>query len=129
EYRLRRCDGVYRWVLARGTPRFTPAGEFAGFVGLCMDVTDRKEATERVRESEARFRTLAETFPQLAWTIDPSGRCDYLSRQWGDYTGIPTREHLGTGWLATAHPDDRDRVTRRWAESAAAAADFDMEFR
>jgi PAS domain S-box-containing protein len=52
EYRLRRRDGVYRWVLARGTPRFTPSGAFAGFVGLCMDVTDRKLADEAVRRSE-----------------------------------------------------------------------------
>ena len=41
EYRLRHKDGVYRWVLARGTPRFNPSGGFAGFVGLCLDVTDR----------------------------------------------------------------------------------------
>jgi PAS domain S-box-containing protein len=52
EYRLRRHDGIYRWVLARGTPRFTPSGAFAGYVGLCMDVTDRKRADEAVRRSE-----------------------------------------------------------------------------
>jgi PAS domain S-box-containing protein len=50
EYLLRRHDGEYRWVLARGTPRFTPSGGFAGFVGLCLDITDRRRAEDRLRE-------------------------------------------------------------------------------
>ncbi len=49
EYRLRRHDGVYRWILDRGTPRFTPSGEFVGFIGSCVDITDRREAEERMR--------------------------------------------------------------------------------
>jgi PAS domain S-box-containing protein len=50
EYRLRRHDGAYRWILDRGTPRFTPAGEFVGFIGSCVDITDRREAEDRTRE-------------------------------------------------------------------------------
>jgi len=59
EYRLRRHDGVYRRVMAHANPRFTPTGAFSGFVGLCLDVTDRLEAEEKVRRSE---RNLADFF-------------------------------------------------------------------
>jgi PAS domain S-box-containing protein len=50
EYRLRRHDGEYRWILDRGAPRFTPAGEFAGFIGSCVDITDRIRAEQETRE-------------------------------------------------------------------------------
>ena len=50
EYRLRRYDGEYRWVLDSGVPRFNRDGSFAGFIGSCVDVTDRKLAEEALLE-------------------------------------------------------------------------------
>lgn len=57
EYRLRRHDGLYRWMLSRGLPRFSAAGAFAGFIGSCIDVSDRRLAEEAV--AEARDRAVA----------------------------------------------------------------------
>jgi PAS domain S-box-containing protein len=74
EYLLRRRDGAFRWVLARGTPRFTPQGAFAGFVGLCLDVTDRREALDEVRRSEAFRRSVFENSPDCLKIIDLDGR-------------------------------------------------------
>ncbi len=59
EYRLRRHDGEYRWVLDRGVPRFTSQGEFAGYIGACVDVSARKRAVEQLRLSHERQRDLA----------------------------------------------------------------------
>jgi PAS domain S-box-containing protein len=59
EYRLRRHDGEYRWVLDRGVPRFTPQGEFAGYIGACIDVSARKRAGRQLRLSRKRQRSLA----------------------------------------------------------------------
>lgn len=66
EYRLRRHDGVYRWVLEQGKPRLDAVGELVGFVGTCLDITDRKqnearfqEAMEQLRDSEQKQRELA----------------------------------------------------------------------
>jgi signal transduction histidine kinase/ActR/RegA family two-component response regulator len=56
EYRLRRADGEYRWVLDRASPRFSAEGTFLGYIGSAVDITERKHAEESLRESEARLR-------------------------------------------------------------------------
>jgi PAS domain S-box-containing protein len=60
EYRLRRFDGEYRWVLGNGIPRFTPDGSFVGYIGSAIDISDRKQAEEALRESEAKLSSFAE---------------------------------------------------------------------
>lgn len=63
EYRLRRSDGEYRWMLDHGLPRFTPDGEFLGYIGSCIDISDRKQAEERIRQinEELEFRVKQRT--------------------------------------------------------------------
>ena len=55
EYRLRRADGDYGWVFDNGVPRFTPAGEFAGYIGSCIDISDRKRAEEGLLDLSGRL--------------------------------------------------------------------------
>jgi PAS domain S-box-containing protein len=58
EYRLRRYDGVYRWAIDSAQPRFGENGKYLGYIGSVMDITERKEAEEKLRDSEMRYRTL-----------------------------------------------------------------------
>src|SRR5262245_38667232 len=90
---------------------------------------ERKRAEEALRESEGRFRQLAESLPQLVWTCRVDGLCDYLSPQWVAYTGIPEAEQLGFDWLRQLHSDDREPIFMAWIQAVANGAPLDVEFR
>jgi PAS domain S-box-containing protein len=129
EYRLQRDDGAWRWLLERGTPNIGPGGEFEGYIGTCIDITEHRETVEQLRESRARFKTLTESLPQMIWTWLRDGYCDFLSRQWLDYTGRSEGQQLGKGWLEQVHPEDRVKVEMEWARVIGNADAFDMSFR
>ncbi len=88
EYRLRRHDGEYRWILDSGVPRFTPEGAFEGYIGSAIDITDRRRAEEALQESEARYRTQVENAPEAIVVFDVDTRRfveanDNALRLWG----------------------------------------------
>jgi PAS domain S-box-containing protein len=129
EYRLQRDDGAWRWLLERGTPNIGPNGAFEGYIGTCIDITEHRETLEQLRESRARFKTLTESLPQMIWTCLRDGYCDYLSRQWLDYTGRSEAQQLGAGWLEQVHPDDRVKVRMEWARVVGTGDTYDIMFR
>ncbi|MEJ0037531.1 MAG: PAS domain-containing protein [Gammaproteobacteria bacterium] len=89
----------------------------------------RHKQMQALRDSEHRFRQLAESLPQLVWTCGPDGYYDYLSRQWLDYTGMPAIAQLGFGWRQQLHPADKERVMETWASAVAQNTEFRSEFR
>ncbi|MGH8671065.1 MAG: bifunctional diguanylate cyclase/phosphodiesterase [Burkholderiales bacterium] len=70
EYRLRRKDGEYRWLLDSGAPLYAPDGRFGGFVGACVDITERKLAEQALQESEAKFRLLFDATGDALCLVD-----------------------------------------------------------
>jgi PAS domain S-box-containing protein len=108
--------------------RFQAGGEeyFSGFI---RDISERKAAEAELRTSEERLRTLAESLPNLVWTCRADGWCDYLSRQWVEYTGRPMEEQVGAGWAEHLHPDDRPHAEREWALAVQRKTAYDVEFR
>lgn len=130
EYRLQHHSGEYRWISARGVPRFHSDGSLEGYVGACLDIHDVKLAENAVKESQERYRTLTEVIPQLVWTCLPDGTCDYLSRQWVEYTGIPEAQQLGLKWVErVVHPEDRARTYDHWMGAVAGLHPYDIEYR
>ena len=89
----------------------------------------RHKQMQALRDSEHRFRQLAESLPQLVWTCGPQGFCEYVSRQWLDYTGMPAIAQLGFGWQQQLHPADQERVTEGWAKAVADTTEFRSELR
>jgi PAS domain S-box-containing protein len=129
DYRLRRHDGEYRWVLETAMPRFTPAGEFEGFIGSVIDITERRRAEEAVRESEERFRFMADAAPVMIWLDDVHGNVTYFSKPWLDYTGRLLADELALGWLDGVHPDDREAIRAGEAAARKKLEPFHMEYR
>ncbi len=86
-------------------------------------------ARRALRESESRFRQITDLLPQLVWTCDIEGSCDYLSQRWAQYTGLPTTGQLGFGWLEQVHPEDQEPILTTWKESVATDSDFHAELR
>src|SRR5258708_2253841 len=129
EHRIRHKDGSIRWIWARGHGVFAPDGSLRFLEGLNLDITARKQAEERLRESEQRWRSLTEALPQLVWTNMPDGSMDYASAQVGQYLGRPPSELLGWGWLEVQHPDDRERTQQAWRAAVAGQTEYEIEHR
>jgi PAS domain S-box-containing protein len=79
EYRLRRHDGEYRWILDIGVPRFGQDRSFVGYIGIGVDVTDRKRAEEALRESEDKLRLLLDSTAEAIYGIDLNHRCTFCN--------------------------------------------------
>lgn len=93
------------------------------------DISDQLAARAVLAESEQRWQQVANSLAQLVWTCDANGACDFLSKRWEDYTGLPAHAHLGSGWLACIHPDDRPAMVELWARSLEAPEPFHVELR
>jgi PAS domain S-box-containing protein len=89
----------------------------------------RREATRELRESEARFRNMAENSPVMMWMTDRDGELVYLNRGWSEFTGQTTELALGQGAWEMLHPDDRDRAHRTFFDANAAREAFRIEYR
>ncbi|APR74880.1 Chemotaxis protein methyltransferase CheR [Minicystis rosea] len=85
--------------------------------------------TERLRESEARFRAVADAAPVMIWLSDPSGACEYVNATWARLTRQTSSQSLGDGWLDVVHPDDRARAAETFRAAVAGRSPFTMEYR
>ena len=82
-----------------------------------------------IRESEARFRLMAEAAPVMVWMSGPDKRCTYFNQHWLDFTGRPLGREIGDGWSEGVHPDDLQRCLHTYAEAFDARQAFRMEYR
>jgi PAS domain S-box-containing protein len=115
-----------RWFLMKTTPLQQEDG---GAVVTHTDITVRKRAELLVRESEERFRRLADVLPVGVWMSGIEGAREYVNRTWIDITGRSMERQLGIGWLDAVHPDDRERCMGTYLRAFAKRAPFSMEYR
>jgi PAS domain S-box-containing protein len=86
-------------------------------------------ARNALRESDLRFRTLADAFPHMVWSTLPDGFHDYYNARWYDFTGVPEGSTDGEAWNGMFHPDDQERAWERWRHSLATGEPYHIEYR
>jgi PAS domain S-box-containing protein len=93
------------------------------------EVDRRRRAEEALHHSEAQYRLLADSVPQLVWMARGDGHVEYFNARWREYSGQPTVQALGWGWEDMVHPDDRPAAVAAWGQSIAAGEPCEAEFR
>ena len=94
-----------------------------------VDITERKQAEETMRRSEARFREFADTAPAMLWISDPDGQLTFISRGWFEFSGQDEKQALGMGWFDAVHPDDRSAARNAFLRGHDARAAFEFDYR
>ncbi|MEH1988650.1 PAS domain-containing protein [Nostoc sp.] len=128
DYRILHPDGI-RWLAARAKVFYDAAGNAVRMLGNVQDISDRKQVEDELRQSEERYRYLAEAIPQLVWTCDASGSCDYANQRLCDYTGLSLEQILGQGWISGVHPDDRQAAQSLWNNTVDCGSSYRHEYR
>jgi PAS domain S-box-containing protein len=116
-------------VLATATPLLGADGAVRGVVGGFIDLTLLRRAEGEARESEQRFRIMADTTPVMIWVLDRDRRCSYVNRAWLAFTGRTLAQELGDGWTDSLHPDDREACLAELAQAAAERVEFRLDYR
>jgi PAS domain S-box-containing protein len=112
EYRLRRADGEYRWLVDDGNPRYDDKGAFLGFIGFCFDITPRKIAEQELKESEERFRTLADSAPVGIFILINDCFAYVNERTVRELGGGDVGALLSTPVLERVHPDSSNLIAQ-----------------
>ena len=127
EYRVRCKDGSYRWIVDRGQAYWNEQGAVVRMAGSETDISEQKQSDEALRESEEKYRILAEVSPQIVWSTDASGNTTYVNQHWLNYSGLTMQQTSGGGWASLIHPDHRERVLSSFAKALRDGSDYEVE--
>jgi len=108
EYRLKRHDGEYRWLLDSGVPLYDADGEFCGYIGSCIDITDRRKVEESIAETIRHLKLAMSAGRMAAWTWDPYKDVVSTSENLRDLCGVSSIDTREQGTMLL-HPEDRSR--------------------
>ncbi len=130
-YRLRRADGVHRWVNTRAEPVRDADGRIRSWFGLCSDIEDQVRTEEALRLSERQLQQLIDALPVHIWSWTPAGELTYVSRRYLDHLGLTEADFPDFARVAHSlvHPDDAPEVERIAAACLRSGDPFVMRYR
>lgn len=121
--------GGTREVQVDYLPDRDASGTVRGYYALIQDISERKATDLRLRESEMRFRSMADNAPVMVWVTEADGSCTFLSKSWYEFTGQTPEIALGFGWLDAVHPEDAVTAERIFREAHLSRKGFRIEYR
>ena len=125
---LKAQNGEYRWFLSQALPVRNRDNQIVSWFGTHTDMTTQLEIEAALRESEARFRVLTDSMPQIVWSARADGVMDYSNHQLYELTGMDFN-HENPDWSTLVHPDDLPKVQAAWFESVKMAREYSIELR
>ena len=129
EKRYTRQDGSVVWAAMYRTLVRDREGRPKNFIAVVEDITERKQAEAVIRESEERFRNMADSAPVMIWTCGPDRSCTFYNKRWQEFTGRTLEQALAHSWANDVHPEDRERCLEIYMSAFDARADYQFECR
>jgi PAS domain S-box-containing protein len=123
------APGVRRTVLITAAPIRDAAGRVEGALVAQIDISEQVRAEAALRESEIKFRAIANAIPHLVWSCLPGGTHDFFNDRWYEYTGLPPGPADTERWPEIVHPDDRARAGQLWQQALASGKPYEIEYR
>lgn len=120
--------GTPRWWDVVVSPLVDASGAVEMILSISRDITHLKLVERGLKESEQRFRALADTIPQLAWMADPTGAVFWYNERWYEYTGTTFDQMKGMGWRQVHHPEHVDRVVEKYLDCLSRGEEWEDVF-
>ncbi len=117
------------WYELHFSPVRDVEGTVTGAVHIVRNISERKHAEELLKESEERFRNMANSAPVLIWIAGADKLCYWFNKVWFDFTGRSMEQEYGNGWAEGVHPEDFDRCLETYTTSFDNRQSFSMEYR
>ena len=106
-----------------------PDGNLLGVGVVTREISQKLHDEQALKESEARFRSLAEAMPQIVWVTLADGFVEYFNSNWFHHTGRTELESLGSAWMDALHPDDRESTAERWNKATSSGQPYEVNYR
>ena len=129
QFRILHVSGEWIRVESSREVVMDETGRAIRLIGVFVNITQRADAEAALRESETRYRRLADTMPQVVFTATAGGLLDYVNRPGLDYMGMTLDQATGLGWLKAIHPEDQDTVVERWLACIETGEPYELEHR